>query len=147
MPLKSLHTCKPSEFLKQTGRIKKSVEKWLTDTDIINIRKRLPEFETLPAAASAEERAEVIKRNAEAKRKQARVNLSAILDAMLIEHPEETLEILALCCFVEPENVDDYEMREYIEAFNGLINDEAVIGFFTSLAQLGQTAISTPSRA
>ena len=42
-------------------------------------------------------------------------------------------------CFVEPEHVDDHSMAEYLEAFTELINDEAVIGFFTSLARLAET--------
>lgn len=142
MALKTLHTCKPTEFLRQTNLIRKSVSKWLTDTDILNIRKRLPVYETAPADASAEERAAVIKRNAAANKVQARKNLSAMLDAMLDEHPDETLEVLALCCFVDPENVDDYPITDYLEAFTSLISDEAVLGFFTSLASLGQTDIS-----
>lgn len=142
MALKTLHTCKPTEFLRQTNLIRKSVSKWLTDTDILNIRKRLPVYETAPADASAEERAAVIKRNAAANKVQARKNLSAMLDAMLDEHPDETLEVLALCCFVDPENVDDYPITDYLEAFTSLISDEPVLGFFTSLASLGQTDIS-----
>lgn len=142
MALKTLHTCKPTEFLRQTNLIRKSVSKWLTDTDILNIRQRLPVYETAPANASAEERAAVIKRNAAANKVQARKNLSAMLDAMLDEHPDETLEVLALCCFVDPENVDDYPITDYLEAFTSLISDEAVLGFFTSLASLGQTDIS-----
>lgn len=143
--LKTLMDAKPTEFLKQTNRLRKSVEKWLTDTDIANIRRRLPKFETAGKDATAEERAEVIKRNAALEREQAMKNLSAILDAMLDKHPEETLEVLALCCFVEPQNVDDHEMREYLNAFNKMIGDEAVIGFFTSLAQLVQTNTLNPS--
>jgi hypothetical protein len=40
--MKNLANCKPSEFLSQTNKIRKSVEKWLKLTDIINIRKRIP---------------------------------------------------------------------------------------------------------
>lgn len=141
MGLKTLADCKPSEFLRQTSRIRKSVDKWLTDTDVLNIRKRKPRYEAVPENATAEERAEVNKRNAAAQVEQARKNLSAILDAMLDEHPDETLEVLALCCFVEPENVDDHSVGEYLTAFGKLISDEAVLGFFTSLARLGQTGI------
>lgn len=145
MALKTLHTCKPSEFLRQTNLIRKSVSKWLTDTDILNIRARLPKCETAAKDASADERAEVIKRNAAAQKAQMRENLSAILDAMLEDHPDETLEVLALCCFVEPEHVDDYLITDYLTAFTSLINDEAVLGFFISLARLGQTNISPAS--
>lgn len=145
--LKTLANCKPSEFLRQTNRIKKSVEKWLTDTDIMNIRKRLPALEAVPMEASVEERAEIVGRNKRAREEQAKKNISAMLDAILEEHPDETLEVLALCCFVEPENVDDHPMSVYLDAFNSLINDKAVIGFFTSLASLVQTNTLSASKA
>lgn len=141
--MKSLATCKPSEFLRQTNRIRKSVEKWLTDTDIMNIRKRLPEYESAKKGASIEERKEVIERNAALEREQARKNLSAILDAILEEHPDETLEVLALCCFVEPQDADNHTVKEYIAVLSELLNDPDVIGFFTSLARLAPT--STPN--
>lgn len=124
--MKNLANCKPSEFLRQTNKIRKSVSKWLTDTDINNIRKRMPE---LPPMATDEE-------IGEAKRKQARENLNAILDAVLDEHPDETLEILALLCFVEPSHVDDYEVTEYLVSFNDLLNNRAVLDFFLSLMRL-----------
>ena len=40
--MKNLANCKPSEFLVQTNKIRKSVEKWLKITDIMNIRKVVP---------------------------------------------------------------------------------------------------------
>ena len=145
--LKTLATCKPSEFLRQTNRIKKSVEKWLTDTDILNIRRRMPVLEIVPKNGTAEERQAVFDRNKAVAREQAKKNLSAMLDAVLDEYPEETLEVLALCCFVEPENVDDYTVGEYLTAFNSLINDKAVLDFFTSLATLAQSNTSIVSKA
>lgn len=145
--LKTLATCKPSEFLRQTNKIKKSVEKWLTDTDILNIRKRLPVLEVIPKDATQEERNAIFQRNREKSLAQAKENISNMLDAVLEEHPEETLEVLALCCFVEPQNVDDYPMNAYLEAFNSLINDKAVLSFFTSLASLAQMNTSTASKA
>lgn len=145
--LKTLATCKPSEFLKQTNRIKKSAEKWLTDTDIMNIRKRMPVMEMVPKDGTPEERQAVFDRNKKLTEEQAKKNISAMLDAILEEHPDETLELLGLCCFVEPEHIDDYTVSDYLEAFNSLINDKAVIGFFTSLASLGQMSISKASKA
>lgn len=129
--MKNLANCKPSEFLKQTNKIRKSVSKWLTDTDIMNIRKRTSD---IPDDATEEERAR-------AKLEQAKKNTSAMLDAILDEHPDETLELLALLCFVEPENVDDHTITEYLEAFNELMNDKAVLSFFTSLMQLANNLI------
>lgn len=125
--MKNLANCKPSEFIKQTSRIRKSVDRWLTDTDIMNIRKRMPK---LADDVSAEDR----KKAYEA---QASANLAAILDAVMDEHPDETLEVLALLCFVEPEHVDDHEMTEYLAAAAELMSNEAVLGFFTALADLG----------
>lgn len=145
--LKTLATCKPSEFLRQTNRIKKSAEKWLTDTDIINIRKRMPVLEMVPQNGTEEERNAAFNRNKAKAQEQAKANISAMLDAILDDHPDETLELLALCCFVEPENVDDYTVGEYLTAFNSLINDKAVLDFFTSLASLAQMYTSKASKA
>ena len=40
---KNLVTCKPTEFLKQTNRIRKSAEKWMKATNVLEIRKRKAE--------------------------------------------------------------------------------------------------------
>lgn len=127
--MKNLANCKPSEFLKQTNRVRKSAEKWLTETDIMNIRKRMPE---LPDITTPEERKAAMT-------EQARKNMSAILDAAMEDHPDETLELLALMCFVEPEDVDNHPMDEYLEALGELLGNRNVLDFFTSLARLGQT--------
>lgn len=147
MALKTLTNCKPSEFLRQTNRIRKAVSNWITATDIENIRKRKPVYETVPATATAEERAAVILRNAEAEKRQVRENLMAILDSIMEEHPDETLEILALCCFIEPAEADDHTVGEYLTAFSELISDEAVLSFFISLERLDQTGILTSAKA
>lgn len=145
--LKTLVSCKPSEFLRQTNKIKKSVEKWLTDTDILNIRKRMPALEAVPISATEEERKAIAERNKKLTSEQVKKNLSAMLDAILEEHPEETMEILGLCCFVEPDHVDDYKVADYLTALNSLISDKVVLDFFTSLATLGQMNISDVSKA
>ena len=145
--LKTLVNCKPTEFFAQTNRIKKSVERWLTETDIINIRKKVPALEPLPIDATVEKKAEIYAINKKRMEEQARKNVSEMLDAILEAHPDETLEVLALCCFIEPEDIDNYTMRDFLVPINSLLNDEAVIDFFTSLASLGQTIISDASKA
>lgn len=132
--MKNLANCTPSEFLRQTVKIKKSVEKWFKLTDIMNIRRRKPD---IPEGATREEKAAALK-------EQARENALAMFNAVFEEHPDETLEVLALMCFVEPEHVDDHPVKEYLKAFTELINDEDVLDFFTSLARLGLTG--TPKR-
>lgn len=137
--LKTLANCKPSEFLKQSNAIRKSVEEWLTVTDIENIRNRLPHKELPTVGMTTEEKSALEVRNREAEKEQMKANMSAILDAVLEDHAEETLKVLALCCFVEPKDVDKHPMSMYIEGFNQLINDESVMSFFISLARLGRT--------
>lgn len=127
--MKNLANCKPSEFLRQTSKIKKSVEKWLKVTDIMSIRNTKP---TIPDGATQEEKEKAL--NA-----QARENISRMLDEIMEKHPDETLELLALVCFIDPENVDDYPVSEYLSSINELLQDEAVAGFFSSFIQWGQT--------
>ncbi len=125
--VKSIANCKPSEFLRQTNAIRHYVEKWLKATDIAAIRKRLPE---IPVGATEEEKNELMA-------KQSRENFSAMLDAALERHPEETLGVLALCCFTPVEEADNLPMEHYIEALADLMESEAVMRFFTSLVRLG----------
>lgn len=141
--LKILSECKPTEFMAQTNRIKKAAEKWLKDTNIAEIRKVKPEgLEKVSDDMPLDDRMAALERNKKLLMEQATVNLSNMFDEIMVKHPEETLELLALCCFVEPDHVDDYPMSEYLDAFNRLINDKAVIGFFTSLVALARMSIS-----
>lgn len=136
--MKNLANCKPTEFISQTAKIKEAVKNWMDVTEIMSIRRKLPEYEQAPENATAEERAAVIKRNAAKKQDQTMKNLSEIIDKMLVEHPQETLNVLALCCFVEPDRVDDHTMDEYMECIFELFQSKSVVNFFTLLAQLHQ---------
>lgn len=127
--MKTLANCKPTEFLVQTNRIRKHAEKWLKLTGIMNIRKDVP---PPVEGQSQEERRKVLE-------EQMKKNTSRMLDAALEEHPQETIELLGLMCFVEPENVDDHPISYYLKAFSEVASDEDVVGFFTSLIKLGQT--------
>lgn len=135
--MKNLANCKPSEFLAQSNKIRKAVSEWLTLTDILNIRQQKPKFEI---DMTAEEREKLTA-------EQVQKNLNEMLDQILEEHAEETLNVLALMCFVDPKDVDEHQMDEYIEAFNELINNQTVINFFVSLARLGQTNTSGVRKA
>lgn len=144
--MKTLATCKPTEFLQQTNKIRKSVEKWLTNTDIINIYKTMPKLKTVPPGATLEERKTIAEENKEIARAQSKENWTRILDQILEEHPEGTLELLSLCCFIEPENIDEHETGELLDAFAELVSDSSVINFFTSVVLLGQISTSAVSR-
>lgn len=131
--MKTLANCTPREFLVQTNKIRKSVSRWLKLTDIVNIRKRVP---ALPLDMSKEDRDKAM-------REQATENLNAMLDAMLDEHPDETIEVLGLLCFIEPEDLDNYKMSDLLGGFAEVIGCPEVINFFISLARLGNLNTST----
>ena len=134
--MKNLANCKPSEFLRQTSLIRKSVANWLTVTEVMEIRKRLPSLIPIKAEMSDEEKEKAAAENMRRRNEQIRKNALDILSSVLDEHPDETLELLALLCFVDPAEVDDHSVEEYLEAFTELINSQAVVNFFISLARL-----------
>lgn len=135
--MKTLATCTPREFMKQTARIRHVAADWLDMTRVLEIRKTAPD---IPAGATIEERKQAIQ-------DQAQKNLSKILDSILDEHPDETLDLLALACFIEPEDVDKYTVEFYLNAISELISNKAVIRFFASLVQLEQTNTLKVSKA
>lgn len=121
---KNLTNCNLKEFMTQTRLIKHHVEKWLTDTDIMNIRKNLPD---IPNDASDEERKKLLT-------DQGMKNASAIFDSIFDEHPDETITLIALLCFVPLGEIDEHPMTYYMESITEMLNDKTVWDFFTSLA-------------
>lgn len=140
--MKNLATCKPSEFVAQTAKIKNAVANWVEVIELMTIRANQPQYEPIPLEATVEEKARITTKNAELRQKKAMENLSKILDKMLVEHPTETLNVLALCCFVEPEHVDDFTMDEYLECIMDMMQNKSVLNFFSLLAQVQTVAKS-----
>lgn len=136
--MKNLANCKPSEFLAQTVRIKNAVKGWLDATQVLEILNTKVEYKKLSDNPTAEEKKAVLEENLQKRREQGMANFSKILDVAFEQNPEKTLEVLALCCFVEPERVDDNPMKFYMKSVQELIEDEDVLSFFSSLAQLAQ---------
>ena len=134
--MKNLANCKPSEFLKQTSLIRKSVARWLDITEILKIRKRLPQLTPVTGDMTSDEKMKIVAENKRKSEEQMQKNAMAILEAVLDEHPEETLELLALLCFIEPEDADNHSVEEYLRAFSELISNQDVLNFFLSLARL-----------
>jgi len=135
--MKTLANCTPREFLRQTAKIRHVAANWMDATKILEIRKEKP---NIPEDATFEERKAAIQ-------EQTKKNLSKMLDAILDEHPDETLDLLALACFIEPKDVDNHPVTFYLEAIAELISNEAVIRFFASLVQLEQINTSKASKA
>lgn len=144
--MKNLANCTPREFLVQTNKIRKKAEKWLKDIDLAGIRAKAPVLQEIKEGMSEEEIVEVMASNKKALQEQALSNFSDILDGMLEKDIDGTLELLALINFVEPGNVNDHSMAEYLTNVNELIQDEAVIGFFTSLMRLVQSNSSSVAK-
>jgi len=136
--MKNLANCKPSEFLAQTLKIKRTVKEWMDINDIMKLRKTVPANLIPLDNLKGEERNKAIVFNKKLVKEQGLKNFDMILDKVLGENPDKTLEVLALCCFVEPEDVDNHPMSEYLEAIGELLSDQGVLSFFTSMVQLGQ---------
>ena len=141
--MKNLASCKPSEFIAQTVKIKKIASKWLEETDILNIRQKAPEYFKVTENMSAEEKADIIKKNAELMKKQSMKNLSEIFDNCFEKYPEDTLAVLALSCFVEPKDVDKHTMAEYLGCFTEMMECKEVRDFFSLLASTKTKADAT----
>lgn len=135
--MKNLANCKPSEFLAQTYKMKGRVEKFFREIEFGKIRAQVPEIVPVPSGASEEEVEKITAENKRRMRSKGLENAMQVLDAALSTNAEDTLALLAMSCFVEPENVDDHPIGFYLEAFSEIMSDSAVISFFTSLAQLG----------
>lgn len=133
--MKNLANCTPSEFIKQTVRLKDAVPKWINATQILKIRSIKPKLIAVPKGATKEEKAEIEKENADILNKQVISNLSKMIDNMFVECPQETLEVLALSCFVEPDEVDDHTIDEYLCCIEEMLQAKSVVNFFSLLAQ------------
>ena len=145
--MKNLANCKPSEFLKQTNKIRKAVQAWLGLTDFMNIITKKADVIKFDVSATAEEKAKVFLKNKELAEAQTKENINEALDIIMEKYPEKTIELLALLCFIEPEDAENHPMSEYIGAIGELIGSQEVISFFTSLMQLGQMGTSVASEA
>ena len=129
--MKHLGNCSPREFLSQSAKTVTLMENWLKVTGVMEIRKNKP---VIPKDADKETRDELLA-------EQGRKNLLEMFNAAAIDHPEETLELLGALCFVEPANIDDHPMDDYMGALFEMLSSKTVTGFFTSSARLGRTGI------
>ena len=138
--MKNLANCSPVEFLRQTNKIRHAAQSWWKDTKILEIRKNKASLIKITDDMSDTEKADAIETNKQKARSQAMQNISDMLDVALDTHAEQTLELLALMCFVEPEDVDKYKPTAYIKEFGEMISDKDILDFFSSLMRLEQTA-------
>lgn len=121
---KNLANCNLKEFMTQTRLIKHHVEKWLTETDIMNIRKNLPD---IPDDVDDEKKKELLT-------DQAMKNISKMFDAIFDEHPDDTITLIALLCFVPENEVEEHPMTYYMQSITEMLMEKTVWDFFISLA-------------
>lgn len=140
--MKTLANCNAVDFLTQTNKIRKAVAKWLTDTDIMNIRKHLPPPPALSEGMEQDEVDKVMAEHKKALEAQSKQNLMDMLDAILDEHPKETLEILGMICFLDAKEVEKIRGIELLNAGMDALSDPEVLRFFTSLVNVSQTITS-----
>lgn len=133
--IKTLANCTDIEFLQQTNKIRHAVEEWLTATDFMAIRKRMPKLEAIPDGMDTKQAELIEKKNEKLTQQQIKKNLNDVLDEALEKHPDLTLKIIRLCCFVEPDD-DSRRVTYYLNAFSQMLADEDVLNFFTSLVNL-----------
>lgn len=135
--MKTLANCNPLEFLTQTNKIRRSAEKWLTLTKVLEIRRKPPKIS--PEMSKEEKRAALMD--------QAQKNISEMLTAILEEHPKETAELLCLLCFIDPAEMEQHTMSDLFSGVSEILENAEVLSFFTSLAQLALTDGSGPVKA
>lgn len=141
--LKNIANCPPTKTLAQLYRISSELERWLTETDIMNIRKELPKLLDVPEMpgdeATEEEKKKArekvvaaIEENDKRMSEQNKKNFFKMVKSILDEHPGETMNLLALCCFVEPEDKDKYPFSDYLDALTDIMNCDSIFDFFAS---------------
>lgn len=145
--MKHLANCSNEEFLIQTNRIRKAVADWLKDTKILEIRKNQPKLKPITPDMDEDKAAKIKAENDRKFHEQAYKNLSDMLDAALEKNAKKTSELLALLCFVEPEDAESHKMTEYLKAVGEMIADEDILDFFTSLMRLeNKNIFGTPKQ-
>lgn len=138
---KNLANCTPDEFLDQSFLIMNAAEKFMKVNDILGIRSRKVEgLQEIPK--DNEEEADRVRReNAKKITAQRMKNVKDLLTSMMHTHKSETLELLALSCFIDPAEINNYTMPFFLRNVGEMISNQDVLAFFTSLAEVEQTGI------
>lgn len=125
--MKTIANMQGAEFLRQCNKIRHAAAALMQDTQILEIRKRMPTF-------TGKENPELRKVMIE---KQSKQNISDMLDALLDTHAEETHNVLKLMCVTE----EGEEPTGLDMAMAGLeiVTSPKVMDFLSSLAKLAQS--------
>lgn len=123
---KTIANCPVEEFLPQAYKIVAEFKRLSEDKKIKAIRAKAPKFSGT----------ETLEEQEKIKQEQGAKNLEEILRVIMVEEPKKMARLLALICFV-----DEKEMQEYsgidlmLPVFDVLANPQ-IINFFTRLMGL-----------
>lgn len=131
--MKTLANCTPTEFLRQTNKIRHAVEELLKDSKVGDIRKRLPEF----TGKETQEKKKAMLNE------QAKKNLGDILDALMEENAEKTADVLGMMCFLEPGEIGNYTSVEIMGPALELLYSKPVLDFLSLLMRSEPTNTAT----
>lgn len=129
MEIKTLANCSPVEFLRQSNKIRHAAAKFVKDSGVLELRKRLPQ---LTGKETKEEKKAALDA-------QSKKNLNDMLDSLMDTNAEKTAELLGLMCFVEPEDVAQAKSIDFLAPAIELLNSRPVLDFLSSVAKLGET--------
>lgn len=110
--------------MRQTYRIATLVKELNKETQFLEIRKRRPNVEGLSE-----------KEKKEALLKQGTENLWAMYEKLSTDAPEKTTELIGLCCFIEPDEIESHTGIELATSAMELFRSKEVLDFFQSLVR------------
>lgn len=125
--MKTITELTGGDFLRHCNKIRHQVSDIIKETGVLEIRKRQPEF---TGKETEKEKAEMINQ-------QAKKNIDAMIDCLLDEHAEKTIELLNLLVIREkddPKEIPDFDL---IAIGLDLIGNQKVMNFFISAASSG----------
>ena len=130
--MKTIAKLNATDFLRRCNKIRYAAYDLVKDTGVMKIRERMPEFTGKETKEEREAMLEV----------QARKNVSDMLDALLDEHAEQTVEVLKLMCVPEEwEDIDTMDGIDVATAGLEIISAPKVMDFFVSLVRSGLTTM------
>lgn len=123
--MKTIATLKGADFLRACNKVRYAAQEMLSETKVLDIRKRMPIMDI--NMTEAERKA--------ALEKQTKKNISDMLDRLLEEKPEETYKLLQ--AMITPEEGDgELDGIDLMCAALELISNPKVIDFLSRLTKL-----------
>lgn len=130
---KTLANCKAADFLRQANKIRKSAKEYYDALNISGIRDRMAKkYAAQDESGKEATRAEYV---------------SEILDAILDENAEKTVEIVGMVAFMEPEQAQELDPAEMFDILLECLTSQRVMDFFIKMASLGGSDTANISQA